>query len=165
MLLLAGCSAAADDGSVNPPALPSGTSTPTSEHGGGSPAAVATATGYESNAPNPLRVRIPAIGVDAPVGALDLDAEGALEVPTDYDATGWYEPGLDELTPGDEVFVDRADGSSVRFLVRAIESYLKDEFPTVRVYDPTENAQLRLITCGGEFDDTERSYLGNEPYS
>ncbi|MDH3705796.1 MAG: hypothetical protein OES57_06985 [Acidimicrobiia bacterium] len=37
----------------------------------------------------------------------------------------------------------------------------KDEFPTVEVYGPTEEPTLRLITCGGDFDGSARSYEGN----
>jgi hypothetical protein len=37
----------------------------------------------------------------------------------------------------------------------------KDEFPTKRVYGPRDEPVLRLITCGGDFDKSERSYLGN----
>jgi LPXTG-site transpeptidase (sortase) family protein len=132
-------------------------------------------------------VRIPVIGVEAPVGALRLDPAGALEVPTDFSATGWYvdgpepgEPGpsviaghvddwrgpavfyrLREMRPGDQVHVDRADGTTVSFRVRAVESYPKDDFPTEAVYGDTPAAELRLITCGGEFDPSARSYLSN----
>jgi hypothetical protein len=43
-----------------------------------------------------------------------------------------------------------------------VRSYPKNEFPTDEVYAPTPNPQLRLITCGGEFDYNHRSYLDNE---
>lgn len=136
---------------------------------------------------DPARIRIPSIGVDAPVGPLGLDPTGALQVPTDFAATGWYEPGpepgergpavvaghvddytgpavfyrLNALGAGDDVIIDTADQTSIRFRVRAVETYPKDQFPTARVYGPTEDAQLRLITCGGGFDGTARRYLDN----
>jgi sortase (surface protein transpeptidase) len=68
---------------------------------------------------------------------------------------------LRELAPGDEVLVDRADGSTVRFEVRSVQRHPKDAFPTEQVYGPTPRAELRLITCGGEFDAGERSYRDN----
>ena len=37
----------------------------------------------------------------------------------------------------------------------------KDAFPTRQVYGPTPDAELRLITCGGEFDHSARRYLRN----
>lgn len=37
----------------------------------------------------------------------------------------------------------------------------KDAFPTEAVYGPTEQPELRLITCGGSFDRRRGSYGGN----
>jgi hypothetical protein len=37
----------------------------------------------------------------------------------------------------------------------------KDDFPTIDVYGNTDDAQLRLITCGGDFDAGARSYEDN----
>jgi sortase (surface protein transpeptidase) len=68
---------------------------------------------------------------------------------------------LRELVPGDEVLVDRADGTTARFTVTRVERHLKDAFPTQAVYGPTADAQLRLVTCGGDFDRSARSYEDN----
>src|SRR5262249_6869838 len=46
----------------------------------------------------PTRVRIPSIGVDAPLEALHLDSTGALEAPTAFEVPGWYADGT---VPGD----------------------------------------------------------------
>ena len=37
----------------------------------------------------------------------------------------------------------------------------KDEFPTDEVYGPTDDAELRLVTCGGTFDDELGHYDDN----
>jgi hypothetical protein len=37
----------------------------------------------------------------------------------------------------------------------------KDQFPSERVYRPTPDAELRLITCGGDFDPGRLSYRDN----
>ena len=34
-------------------------------------------------------------------------------------------------------------------------------FPDAAVYGPTPDPQLRLITCGGDFDRSRRSYYDN----
>ena len=68
---------------------------------------------------------------------------------------------LRDLAPGDEVLVDRADGTTARFTVTRVERHPKDAFPTDEVYGPTTGAELRLITCGGEFDRAARSYRDN----
>ncbi len=120
-------------------------------------------------------------------GELSVDDEQVLVPPSDFARAGWFTgspaPGatgpaviaghvdsrqgpavffrLAELEPGDEVLVDRADGTTVRFTVTSVDRYPKDEFPTEQVYGPTPRAELRLITCGGEFDPDERSYRDN----
>lgn len=68
---------------------------------------------------------------------------------------------LHELAPGDQILIDRADGSSLRFVVARVESYDKSGFPTGKVYGDTERPELRLITCHGTFDHAARSYTEN----
>jgi sortase (surface protein transpeptidase) len=68
---------------------------------------------------------------------------------------------LRRLTPGAEILVDRADGSTLRFVVDRVGTYDKAAFPTDRVYGNTAGPELRLITCGGAFDRTARSYVDN----
>lgn len=135
---------------------------------------------------DPVRVRIPAIGVVAPLVPLGLNADRTLEVPS-YDRAGWYvggprpgQPGpavvaahvdsktgpavfyrLKELQPGHEVHIDYAGGASVGFVVREAGRYSKSDFPTAEVYGRTEGPELRLITCTGTFDRPARSYRDN----
>jgi hypothetical protein len=136
--------------------------------------------------PPPNRVRIPAIGVDAALESLDVDQAGVLKSPVDYGKPGWYAGGiapgevgpaviaghvdsargpavfyrLRDLKPGDEIEVARGE-QWVRFRVVASERYPKNQFPTDRVYRPTPVPELRLITCGGTFDRSRRSYEDN----
>ena len=134
----------------------------------------------------PNRLRVPAIEVDTGLETLALDQTGALEPPRDFGSAGWYgagtapgDPGpaviaghvdsqrgpavfyrLHQLRPGDTVDVERG-GSWLMFRVIETKRYAKDQFPTTDVYGPTPDAQLRLITCGGQFDHSRRSYLDN----
>jgi hypothetical protein len=57
--------------------------------------------------------------------------------------------------------VVRADGTTAAFVVTAVGSYPKEAFPTAAVYGPTPDAQLRLVTCGGDLDATAHSYADN----
>ncbi|WP_142024452.1 class F sortase [Blastococcus colisei] len=151
------------------------------------PVPVVAERGTVGTAAPPVRVRVPAMGVDSELLRLRTDATGTLVPPEDFDRAGWFADGavpgdvgpsviaghvdsrdgpavffrLDELVVGDEVLVDRADGSTVRFSVTATERHPKNEFPTEDVYGPTPRAELRLITCGGEFDRDRRSYRDN----
>ena len=143
--------------------------------------------GANEQVAEPARIRIPAIGVDAPVQPLIVDQNGVLPPPDTNEGTGWWrdgpEPGergpaviaghvdsyrgpavffrLTDLTSGDEIFVDRVDGTTAVFATQRIERHDKNAFPTDAVYGDTPDAQLRLITCGGEFDDQDRRYLDN----
>ena len=68
---------------------------------------------------------------------------------------------LGQLRPRDLVEVQRAGGAWVSFAVVAVQRYPKDAFPTTRVYGPTPDPQLRLITCSGDFNSAQRSYVDN----
>ncbi len=68
---------------------------------------------------------------------------------------------LKELAPGDTVDVARADGTSARFAVVRVDQVPKERFPTDAVYGDTPDPVLRLITCGGVFDRSARSYQDN----
>jgi hypothetical protein len=138
-------------------------------------------------APRPVRVRIPAIAVDAPLVPLGLDATGALQPPGGFTEAGWWSGGarpgergpaviaghvdsksgpavffrLPQLAPGDVVIVTRRDGSQVRFTVQRTAHYPKTGFPSALVYGPTRRPALRLITCSGTFDRSTGHYLDN----
>jgi hypothetical protein len=136
---------------------------------------------------DPTRVRIPAIGVDAPLVPLGLQGDGTMDVPVDFEAAGWYDDGprpgedgpaviaghldsevgpavffrLSRLHPGDEINVPHSDGRNSTFVVTRVARFDKQEFPTADVFGPTIGPELRLVTCGGSFDFTRRTYRGN----
>lgn len=135
----------------------------------------------------PVSLRIPAIGVAAPLGTLGLNPDQTVEVPTDYQEPGWYRLGpspgqmgsavilghvdsyqgpaifaqLHSLRPGDRVEVSLADGGVARFAVTTVETYPKEQFPALRVYGSHGYSGLQLVTCGGEFDTRTGSYKSN----
>lgn len=139
-------------------------------------------------AAEPVRIRIPGIGVDAPLTGLGLGADGSLDAPPadDRNLAGWFEDGtppgakgtavvaghvdnaegpsvfygLGSLKKGAGVEIDRGDGRTAVFAVDAVEVYENDAFPDKRVYGATPHASLRLITCGGGFT-RETGYQGN----
>lgn len=134
----------------------------------------------------PVRLAIPAIGVDAPT--IDLDLRGPEpEVPQNFADTGWYtqtrRPGeigpaiiaghvdsasgpavfarLDELQVGDEIIVSAADGESRTFAVVDSAQYSKYELPESVFGFGGPQPELRLITCGGTFDRSTGHYRDN----
>ncbi|WP_155853277.1 sortase domain-containing protein [Arthrobacter sp. H14] len=54
----------------------------------------------------------------------------------------------------------REDGSRATFEVYKSEIYPKNDFPTKAVYQPTEGAELRLITCDG-FTESSGEFVEN----
>lgn len=141
-------------------------------------------------ASDPVAVRLPSIDVSSPVHGLGLDAEGKLRVPSGerYDEVAWYDgsptPGevgpavleghvtgsghdpsvffeLGDVRAGDMVEVDRADGTSATFEVTTVKKSPKDEFPRIDVYGATSGPELRIITCGGTYDEDARRHLEN----
>ena len=133
----------------------------------------------------PTRVRIPALGIDSDLAHLGTDAAGALVPPADFARAGWFTGGpvpgavgpaviaghvdsyrgpavffrLSRLHSGDAVLVTRADGTTLSFTVTRVARYAKTAFPTATVYGPPADPELRLITCGGRFDPSRRSYV------
>jgi hypothetical protein len=61
----------------------------------------------------------------------------------------------------DRVLVRRQDGRTAIFAVTDVRRVSKAHFPTEDVYGPTDHAALRLITCGGHFDEEVRRYADN----
>ena len=68
---------------------------------------------------------------------------------------------LGELVPGDRISVARADGTVAHFTIESVRRYSKEDFPTDFVYGDIDHAGLRILTCGGAFDDTTGHYLDN----
>ena len=141
---------------------------------------------YDQPAP-PARLEIPAIGVSTPLVRLGRLPDGSIEVPHAWNTAGWYDQGprpgqpgpavllghvdsktgpavfyrLRDLRPGDLVRVGLTNGQTLVFRVQRTERYPKDKFPTQAVYFPTLDRELRLITCGGDFDYAKGSYVDN----
>lgn len=68
---------------------------------------------------------------------------------------------LGELEKGDRFRVKRADRRIATFVVDSVETFEKDSFPDERVYADTPQAQVRLITCAGDYDRSAKDYTEN----
>ncbi|MEV7320500.1 class F sortase [Streptomyces sp. NPDC093970] len=167
--LLAGCAGQAAHGTAGAvrgerPPVPSPSATT------GAPAALGRSV--------PVRLSIPAIGVDTPLIELGLAADGTVQVPpvTARDRAGWYRhsptPGqvgpsvilghvtvgsygdgvfrrLAELRRGEPAVARLENGRSAVFTVDEVRTVAKSAFPTQDVYGDVDRPELRLITCGG----------------
>lgn len=133
----------------------------------------------------PVRLVVAALGVDAeivPVGVLE---NGDYEVPP-ASQVGWYrfgsapgDPGsavlaghiawngedgvfrrLADLPAGSEIEVFFDDGSTVHATTGEISRIDKDELPS-SLFERSGEPRIVLITCGGAFNRTLRSYEDN----
>jgi len=140
------------------------------------------------SSPSPTgHIRIPAIGVDSSLVPRGLNPDRTLDVPQDWGVTGWFEGGpfpgepgpavvvghvdstsgpavfyrLRELRRGDAIVVWRKGGVRSRFRVESLKWFPKSSFPTKLVYGAVKAPALRLITCGGSFDQSTGHYVDN----
>jgi hypothetical protein len=137
----------------------------------------------------PTRVRVPSIAAESSLVPVGLDARNRVDVPpvSQPMQAAWFSrsptPGavgpavvlghvngngrrgvfadLARVRPGQEVEVDRGDGRTAVFTVYRVTTVPKSAFPTTEVYGNTPDAQIRLVTCGGELDESQHSYLSN----
>ncbi|MEZ0449890.1 class F sortase [Cellulomonas sp. ICMP 17802] len=140
--------------------------------------------------PLPVQVSIPSLDIASDLITVGVQPDGTLEVPQpgpDYDRAAWFDgsprPGgtgpavieghvdgvdgpsvfheLGRVAVGSQVLVARADGTTATFVVDAVRSFSKDDFPTLEVYGNTAGPELRLLTCGGRFDRSTGHYTDN----
>ncbi|MGY4922310.1 class F sortase [Streptomyces sp. 900105755] len=168
--LLAGCAGRTPDRTAPAAHRRPASSPPPSAASSGTPTALGRST--------PVRLRIPAIGVDTPLLRLGLAADGTVQVPpvTAHDRAGWYRysptPGqtgpsvilghvtvgaygdgvfrrLAELRRGEQAVARLENGRAAVFTVDRVRTVAKAAFPTEDVYGDVDRPELRLITCGG----------------
>ncbi len=139
----------------------------------------------------PLQVRIGSISVDAPLVPVGLEEDLAMEIPERVADIGWYDPHGLGVRPGsagtavlaghvdsrrqgrgalyhlrdlrvDEIIeIDLEDGTTQRWRITEIIQYPKDVLPFDDLFVWSGPPRLAVITCGGEFDRTARSYTDN----
>jgi hypothetical protein len=142
--------------------------------------------GRGAGSKRPVRIRLGAAGIDAPVAASAIDvAHGVLGIPADIHRTGWWRDGaapgaaagtilvaghvdsarggigalfrLHLARVGDRVELDTASGHAFAYRIVSVRSYRKDALPTA-VYSDTGRARLVIVTCGGPFDAVSGHY-------
>ena len=139
----------------------------------------------------PTKLTIPSIDVDTDLMNVGLQADGTIGVPPlDPDApAGWFDRGpapgekgpavilghvtaqnkegpavffkLGALRKNDQIFVTRADGKEAIFTITRIVQTQKQDFSGIDTYGNTDDAQLRLITCGGTFNESTGRHADN----
>jgi hypothetical protein len=138
--------------------------------------------------PPPVRLAVPALGVDTPVDPVGVGADGSMALPDDVDRVGWYrfgpvpgaegsavlaghvdswDQGLGALAPlreaavDDEVLVTDAAGATTRWRVVGREVLEKEALPLDTLFARGGAPRLVLVTCGGPYLPDLRSYRDN----
>jgi LPXTG-site transpeptidase (sortase) family protein len=135
---------------------------------------------FEIESGTPLRLRIPAIDVDAKIQSVGLDPNGSGEmgVPSNFTDAGWYNGGprpgmggsaviaghlsgkylpkavfhrLDELKPGDIVEVIDEFDTHIQFEVTEVKTYDHNDSADEVFKADTPRPRLNLITCAGDW--------------
>ncbi len=149
----------------------------------------ATATSTSSNAATgpivPVRLQIPAIGVNAHVEQVGKKADGSMGTPQTFGDVGWYEPGsepgapgnavidghvdnalttagvfehLSQVSLGDTIIVSDASGKTITYTVTETDEYPADTAPAASIFTTTGPSELVLITCDGTWVPSARSF-------
>jgi sortase (surface protein transpeptidase) len=138
--------------------------------------------------PAPVRLAVPALGVDTAVDPVGVEPDGQMTLPVDVDRVGWYrfgpapgaggsavlaghvddrEQGPGAMAPlrsaavGDEIVVTDAAGTATHWRVVSRESIEKQVLPLERLFARDGPPRLTLITCGGPFLPEFSSYRDN----
>ncbi|SFL75194.1 class F sortase [Geodermatophilus ruber] len=156
----------------------------------GPPTAVPTRAAAPTAAavPAPVRLAVPALGVDAPVDPVGVRADGLMQLPDDVDRVGWYRfgpvPGADgsavvaghvddrdqglgvlaplrEAAVGDEIVVTDVTGAATHWRVVSRELIAKQALPLDRLFSRAGPPRLVLVTCGGPFLPEHGGYRDN----
>ena len=132
----------------------------------------------------PVRLAIPALGVNAPIEILGLLSDGSMQAPVGWWDAGWYRYGplpgqrgnaviaghldstigpalfwrLTSLGGGDKVIVTLSSGQVEDFLVQRQVSYRDNSAPMGEIFGPAALANLNLITCGGVWNAALHNY-------
>ena len=132
----------------------------------------------------PAWLSIPRLGVESPVAKSGLLPDGEMEAPATAELVSWYKysylpgsignavfaghnfysnkPGafnqLYILQAGDEVVIATAEHNRLTFTVTQVHQYDAEAAPVVDIFGPAKKAQIRLITCAGEWDNMKKMF-------
>jgi hypothetical protein len=139
----------------------------------------------------PAQLSVPELGIEAEVLRTWMDGSASLVVPEDVLVTGWFDGSrrldasygstvivghrdsavqgtgalyaVEELPVGASITVTDRSGSPHDFIVDSVEFIDKDSLPqeAPRIFTHRGPYRLVLITCGGAFDESIRSYESN----
>jgi len=133
----------------------------------------------------PIKVSIPAYGIEGKVVPVGIAKSGNMAVPEKYEDVGWYKYGprvggegnavlaghldngsgkpavfynLNQMRIGDEVFVETSEGERLQFVVREVRLVDYKDPPLEEIFGKMKGEHLNLITCDGTWDPVAKTY-------
>lgn len=133
----------------------------------------------------PVRLKIAAISVNAPIEKVSVTKAGAMGIPKDPMDAAWFSPGprpgemgnavidghlnwyqgatgvfakLRSVKPGDRIMVVDESRKEVAFVVRDIRTYAAGADATDVFRSTDDGSHLILITCDGAWDAHAKQY-------
>lgn len=126
----------------------------------------------------PVRMYIPALGVDAEIQDTGSDSQGAMHIVPSADIISWFRgaaiPGndgncflaghnrwggkdgslieMDVLNIGDEMDIEYADGTRLKFMLESVFVYALATAPAHLIMNAEGEARVTVITCKGPFN-------------
>jgi sortase (surface protein transpeptidase) len=144
------------------------------------PVSANTIANYQVAPDLPRYIRIPKLDVYARVLQVGVTSSGALATPSNVFDTAWYtgsaKPGdagatlidghvsswttngvfygLKNLVAGDQINIEKGDGTKLNYTVVTTQAYPADKVDMSALMKPvtTGKSGLNLITCGGKYD-------------
>lgn len=134
---------------------------------------------------SPVRLKIPAAGVDAAIEYVGLTSDGAMGVPKNIKDVAWFSPGtlpgaegsavidghldgkngqkavfynLKKLKKGDQLFIEDNQGKIITFVVREIHIY-NSKASVPEIFNSSQGQHLNLITCAGNWNKSQKKYI------
>lgn len=135
----------------------------------------------------PVRIQIPKIATDAVIEEVGLDFLGRMDIPKDFNNTGWYslgtKPGdigsavidghvdtpqgepstfasIHLLSPNDQIVITGDKGTTYTFKVIDSTDYPLSEIPMEKIFESNiSESRLNLITCSGVWDSNKKCIL------
>lgn len=119
----------------------------------------------------PVRVIIPAIGLNASIADMGIAADGTLDVPSPRSTqVGWYQDGtvpgdtgsavfdahvvaafknLHKVKAGEDVYVTTTASTTLHFKIESTQTYKLSDLSPQLLFSQNDAKRLNLITCAG----------------
>ena len=128
----------------------------------------------------PEQLSIPSVGITSPIQAVGITANGEMAVPSGKtNNVGWWKGGalpgqkgtavldahvfaafkkLDQVKVGDSLYVETANGTRLRFVVEAVQTYALSAITSEMLFGEDGTPRLNLITCAGKLTKDHSTY-------